>query len=386
MRLFALAALVCRVAAANPIEDLQRKIDSGEVKLEFRAPRGYLDSVLEALEISPNTQTLVFSKTSAQFRLISPRSPRAIYFNDDVYVGWVRRGPILELSTADPERGAAFYTLEQQETKNPRFVLDNGQCLQCHESRRTLEIPGHLTRSVHPGGDGMPVFRLGTTNVDQTTPLAERFGGWFVTGAGFPHLGNRLLTKAEDPEETEPFELSKVIRLEDYLRPTSDVVAHMLLVHQTQMHNRIAHATLEARKALAYRDDMAGRFGEVSESLAASVKRRIERPAEELLRYMLFADEAEITGEIEGSALLEEFRARGGMYELDLERRLLKTPISYLVMSESFDALPEETMTYIRLRLREVLPAASPGFEHLTTGDQESIQQLLSDYRPSLIE
>ena len=232
----------------------------------------------------------------------------------------------------------------------------------------------------------MPVFRLGTTNVDQTTPLAERFGGWFVTGAGFAHLGNRVLTKAEDPGGTEPFGLSDVIKLDDYLRPTSDVVAHMLLVHQTQMHNRIAHATLGARKALAYRDEMAGRFGEVSESLAASVKRRIERPAEELLRYMLFADEAEIPGEGEGSPLVEEFRARGGMYELDLEKRLLRTPVSYLVLSPAFDALPEETLEYLRRRLEMVLSGKAELADYLSESGRESIRRVLASRKPVLLK
>jgi hypothetical protein len=110
--------LAAIVQGANPVERLQRQMESGAVRLEYEAPRGYLDSLLEALEISPLTQTLVFSKTSAQFRLISPRSPRALYFNDDVYVGWVRGGPFIEISTADTEEGAAFYVLPQERTQD----------------------------------------------------------------------------------------------------------------------------------------------------------------------------------------------------------------------------------------------------------------------------
>jgi hypothetical protein len=110
---------------------------------------------------------LVFSKTSAQFRLISPRSPRALYFNDDVYVGWVRGGPFLEISTADPVVGAAFYAIAQDPAIPPRPTRDSGQCLQCHESGRTLGMPGHLTRSVYPAADGQPLFQLGTIDVDQ---------------------------------------------------------------------------------------------------------------------------------------------------------------------------------------------------------------------------
>ena len=374
--------------AANPVEELQERLDSGAVKLEFRSPRGYLDSLLEALDISSLTQTLVFSKTSAQFRLISPRSPRALFFNDEVYVGWVRGGPFLEVSTADSTHGAAFYTLDQTERERPRFTADNGQCLQCHESARTLQIPGHLTRSLHPGMDGLPVFRLGTTNVDQTTPLEERFGGWFVTGATVDHQGNKGLPDAGKPEVTEEIGLTDVINLDDYVRPQSDVVAHLLLAHQTQMHNRVARALLEARKALKYRDEMAGRFGEVSESLAASVKRRIERPAEGLLEYMLFADEAALPGPVAGeSPLASLFAERGSLYELDLEKRLMRTPISYLIRSESFDALPSESLVYLGGRLEEVLSGrdTSGRFDHLTPADRTAIRQLLQEWKPSLL-
>ena len=79
----------------DPVARLQQRIDSGEVKLEYRPHQGYLASLLEAFDIPLSSQTFVFSKTSAQFRLISPRSPRALYFNDDVYVGYVPGGPIL---------------------------------------------------------------------------------------------------------------------------------------------------------------------------------------------------------------------------------------------------------------------------------------------------
>lgn len=374
--------------AANPIEELQERLDSGALKLESRSPRGYLDSLLEALNISPLTQTLVFSKTSAQFRLISPRSPRALYFNDEVYVGWVRGGPFLEVSTADADRGAVFYTLDQTPRKRPRFTLDNGQCLQCHESSRTGQIPGHLTRSVHPGVDGLPVFRLGTTNVDQATPLAERFGGWFVTGPQFTHLGNRGLPDRDNPDSIQPLGLSDVISLDNYLRPKSDVVAHLLLAHQTQMHNRIARAALEARKALTYRKEMAGRFGEVSDSLKASVKRRIERPAEQLLEYLLFADEAPLPGGLaDDSPLKQLFAERGPLYELDLETRLMRTPLSYLIRSAAFDALPPETLAYLVGRLDDVLTGqdTSARFDHLSPNDRAAIRRMLAEWKPSLL-
>ena len=388
-RYFAASLLVAATLhGANPVERLQRKIESGAVRLEYAAPRGYLDSLLEALGVSPLTQTLVFSKTSAQFRLISPRSPRAIYFNDDLYVGWVRGGPILEISTADAEDGAAFYTLAQEPTETPRIVRDRGQCLQCHESGRTSRVPGHLTRSLYAAPDGQPELRLGSTDVDHTTPLQERFGGWFVTGANFEHLGNRVLASGGDETDETSIDRSQVENPSDYLSTESSVLAHLLLAHQTQTHNRIARAGLEARRAIAYRDEMRQLFGERSEETEASVKRRIEAPAEELLDYILLANEAPLVEALDAQTpLARAFSQRGSFYQLDLKKRLFRAPVSYLIQSEAFDALPPETLHYLRGRLHEILSGAdtSARFRHLSNQDRESVLRLLRAEKPELL-
>ncbi|MEZ5394846.1 MAG: hypothetical protein R2724_18745 [Bryobacterales bacterium] len=374
---------------ANPVERLQQRIDAGEVRLEYTAPRGYLDSLLEAFGIDPQTQTLVFSKTSAQFRLISPRSPRAVYFNDDVYVGWVRGGPILEISTADTERGAAFYVLLQDANAKPKLMRDvGGQCLQCHESGRTGRVPGHLTRSLYVAPDGQPELRLGSVDVDQTTPLSERFGGWFVTDAVFDHRGNQLLTSPNDTETTTPVWFEDVPRNEEYLRRDSSVLAHLLLAHQTQTHNRIARAGLEARKAIEYRDEMRRLFGGPSEETEASVKRRIAAPAEELLDYLLFSKEAALPpGRYADTPFARSFSQRGPLYALDLRTRLLRVPLSYLIASESFDALPPETLDYLRGRFVQILEGEdkSGRFAHLTPADREAVRRLLQAEKPGFL-
>jgi hypothetical protein len=381
-------ALATVAAAANPVEDLGRRVGSGELHLEYRQPRGYLDALLEALDISPLTQTLVFSKTSAQFRLISPHSPRALYFDDDVYVGWVRGGPFIEISVADPVKGASFYTVAQDPSIPPRPTLDSSQCLQCHESGRTLGIPGHLTRSVHPAADGQPFLQLGTIDVDQRTPISERFGGWYVTGDVFEHWGNRILPDAKTPQIAESRDLSTIIRLDDYLTADSDITAHLLLVHQTQTHNYIARAALEARKAIAYRDEAMARYGG-SDEMLQSVKRRIERPAEDLIEALLFAGEAKLPAPIrERSALAEAFSRRGAFYELDLQTRLLKAPISYLMLSDAFDSLPKETLDYLSSRLQVILRGedTTGKFDYLTPADRAAVRQLIEDWKPSLLD
>jgi hypothetical protein len=393
--LLAAAGAATLAGQGDPLARFDAKLASGAAELQFeRDGKGWLASVLEALDIPVSSQTLVFSKTSAQFRLIHPANPRAIYFNDDVYVGWVRGGPILELSAADPEGAGVFYTLDQDTGTSPRLVRDSGQCLQCHESSRTQGIPGHLIRSVYPSPDGQPLFSAGTTNVDQATPMAERWGGWYVSGAvEGPHRGNALFAsmQAVDAYESAPagLEIDLAARFDPsaYLSPHSDPVALLVLTHQVQMHNAIARAGAEARRALAYQREMTEQFGEASETLLESVKRRIERPAEDVVRHLLFAGEAPLAGRVEPvSGFAEEFQGRGpfdrqgrSLRQLDLERRLLRYPCSYLIYSESFRALPEQTRDYVFRRLGEILSGrdASPDFASLSAADRTALREIL---------
>ena len=385
------------VAQSDPLARFDQRLASGDLRLEFEREdgHGYLRSVLEALEIPTSSQVLVFSKTSAQFRLIHPGSPRAVYFNDDVYVGWVHGGPILELSAADPEGAGVFYTLSQDPSTPPRLTADRGQCLQCHESARTQSIPGHLVRSVFPTADGQPLFSAGTTNVEQTTPMVERWGGWYVSGSmGGAHRGNSLFDSMEAVEAYEKapaaleIDFSRRFAVDRYLSPHSDPVALLLLTHQVQMHNVIARAGVEARRALAYQAEMTQQFGEASESLLESVARRIERPAEEVVRHLLFVGEAELPGKVAPvSSFAEEFQSRGpfdgegrSLRELELETRMLRYRCSYLIYSEAFQALPERTRSYVFRRLAEILSGEdkSNEFSHLGDSERIAIREILA--------
>ena len=68
----------------NRISRLQQRLDDGEMTLTHQGEKSYLPALLKALDIPAESQMLVFSKTSLQMRRISPRTPRALYFNDDV--------------------------------------------------------------------------------------------------------------------------------------------------------------------------------------------------------------------------------------------------------------------------------------------------------------
>ena len=73
-------------ATHNAFARLQARMDRGEVKLEYRPGRGYLDSLLKELKIDPSSQVMVYSKTSLQIDFINATTPRDVYFNDSTYV------------------------------------------------------------------------------------------------------------------------------------------------------------------------------------------------------------------------------------------------------------------------------------------------------------
>ena len=87
--------------AQNAVTRLQERLDAGTATLEYEPEHGYLRSLLRALDVPESSQVLVFSKTSLQRERISPKTPRAIYFNDDVMVGFCLRGRVIEISAAD---------------------------------------------------------------------------------------------------------------------------------------------------------------------------------------------------------------------------------------------------------------------------------------------
>lgn len=93
----------------DPVASLWTKIQNGEVILTPDSKGEYLAAVLKELDVPVSSQCLVFSKTSLQINHISPRTPRAIYFNDSVYVGFVQGSSIMELTAVDPQLGCVFY-------------------------------------------------------------------------------------------------------------------------------------------------------------------------------------------------------------------------------------------------------------------------------------
>ncbi len=388
----------------DPVFRLQKRIDAGQSSLSFDAKFGYLPAVLKSLGVPVTSQMLVFSKTSFQQDRISPRRPRALYFSDDVYVGWVQRGDVVEVSTVDPMQGAIFYSLDQQKTDKPRFVRQTDSCLLCHGSSHTEGVPGHFVRSVFPDRTGKPVFNAGTFRTDYTSPFEQRWGGWYVTGTHGRqrHMGNIMVSDRRKPENLDMEAGANVTDLKSrfdvtcYLTPHSDIVALMVLEHQIVMHNRMTVANYQTR--ITQRD--AKIMNQALERDAGyesdSTRRRYDSAAEKVLETLLLVNRLTLRDPVKGtSRFADEFQQRGpfdhqgrSLRQLDLKAHLFRYPCSYLIYSKSFDALPTPVRDRILRRLWNVLIGTdrSEKFAYLTASDRHAILEILRDTKSDLPE
>ena len=391
-----------KAVAENPVSRLADDVQSGKVRLEHRPTLGYLTSLLQALKVPESSQTLVYSKTSLQRQRISPRTPRALYFNDEVYVGYCQDGEVLEISVADPQLGAVFYSLAQDADDGPKLVRQGDNCLICHGSSPTRNVPGHLLRSVfvHPSGE--PILSAATHRINQTNPLDERWGGWYVTGTHGPqkHLGNLVIQSRDVPDNVDNSAGMNLTALGDrfdataYATVYSDIVALLVLEHQAEAQNLITQANFTTRQALHYQVTLNRELGEPADHVWDSVTSRIRNVGERLIQYLLFSGEAKLTHRVAGtSGFAEEFAQQGprdrrgrSLRDFDLQRRLFRYPCSYLVYTPSFQSLPDEVRNYVYVRLWNVLSGQdqTKPFEHLTPDDRQAILEILRDTIPNL--
>ncbi|QDU98830.1 hypothetical protein [Lignipirellula cremea] len=373
-----------RTPPENEISRLQDKIDSGSFELDNGSER--LPALLRQLGVSPGSQLLVFSKTSAQRSLIGPQNPRAIYFSDDAYVS-ATHGGYLELIVPDEKLGLAFYRLDQEDSGRPEFSHQVSRCMTCHASTRTRNIPGLQARSLFVDPTGQPVFSAGSFRTSQASPLPERWGGWYVTGrhGETPHLGNFQLPSSARP--TQPVENKHGVNLTDlssridtsrYLTPHSDIVALLVFEHQIDVHNQLSRVQYAWR--IAQDQGKPDVFW--------------QDECEALLHQMLFLDEAELPHAIEGTSnFAQDFAALGpfdsqqrSLRDFNLKTRLFEFPCSYMIYSQSFQMLPQPVKQHLYLRLAEVLLSPDPKepFDRLTKEDRCEVGEILRATRPEL--
>jgi len=371
-------------SGTDVIADLSKNVEAGKIKLAFDpGGPGFLKSLLRQLNVEESSQILVFSKTSLQHKLIGPKTPRAIYFSDSVAIGSVQGSALLELMVPTPDHGYAFYTMENASPDKPRFVRQEGAtCGRCHGADSI--DPGLIVASTPVSEDGTAalIFSDGPARLfnftDQNTPIAERWGGWYVTGTHGDqrHQGNGAYVTGDDGSTREQnVNAQNVLSLEPffdvrpYLRPTSDIVALMVFEHQARMTNLL----LAASATFARTNDL---------------QRAV---LDDVVAHMLFVGEAPLSAPVQGnSEFAASFVARGlrdskgrSLRDLDLQRRLFKYPLSYMIYSAPFKALPASARKAIYDRLTEVLEGrdASSRFAGLTQEDRENTLAILRDTR-----
>lgn len=376
-----------KTADTSAIARLQSRIETGQVSLR-REPRfGYLLSILDELKVPAESQMLVFSKTSFQRERIGPSNPRALYFNEGVYVGYVPGSHILEFTAVDPKLGAVFYTFDQEDKAGPRFVRTDN-CTECHASARTMGVPGHLVRSFQTDDTGMVDLLTGVDPVNHRTPLSDRWGGWYVTGThgSQTHRGNLVGKAAFARQQKEPnhlgnqSDLSRFFDTAKYPVPTSDIVSLMVLEHQQHGHNFITRVGYEARLHLSA-------YGHVN---------YLRNAVESLVKYLLFVDETPLAAPIQGNpSFARAFESEGrrdsrgrSLRQLDLQSRLFRHRCSFLIQGEAFAGLPEPLRARIYQRLLEVLSGQDQAdtWKHLSATDREEILGILRETQPGLPE
>ncbi len=373
-----------------PLKDrftkLRADLESGRIPLDRTSEKAFVISLLKALDIPASSQMLVFSTTSLQLRFITPRNPRAIFFNDGLYVGYIP-GAKIEILSMDPELGAIFYMFDIPSGSRPITVERSERCVNCHTREDTGFVPGLVIKSVIPGptGGSLKTFRKERTGHD--IPFSERFGGWYVTGdrgiAG--EWGNIIGHYSGDDIAKTVVKPGELFDFSKYPVATTDILPQLVHEHQAGAANRILQASYRARTAFYHDKDR----------LTPAHYAELDEQARNVVRYLLFADEVPLpTGGIEGDAAFRTDFVKAArvapsgasLREFDLHTRLFKYRCSYMIYSPEFQGLPPRMKQQIYIRLREALSVEKPAkdYAYMPAAEKQAIRAILKGTLPDL--
>jgi len=374
----------------NAITRIQADIDRGILSWAEAKPIELLRSLLDQLNIPVSSQVLVFSKTSLQHKIINPSNPRAIYFNDDFYVGYVPGG-MIEVIACDDLTGMMFYSLNLNEVPERRRFLRDQECMTCHASRNTMDIPGLLVRSVFTNQEGQALLSWGSLLTTPASPIEQRWGGWYVSGnkAQVKHMGNQWVDNPEiDRDAYDELHnqylpgLSGFFDTRKHLADSSDILALMIMEHQIQVHNTLSAAKMRYLRAVYLDKAIHG------DKISPSVDRMIADCVQSVLEALMFADELRLPEDgVEGSDEYRDSFMRLGyrhdghsLRDLRLEKRMFKYRCSYMIHSKSFEQLPDEIKIPVLTKLHAIVTDREPavGLPLLSSREKERIHDILS--------
>lgn len=360
---------------------LKPEIESGRLPLDTSSEKALLESLLRVLEVPASSQTLVYSATSLQKGLITARNPRALYFNDEIYLGYVPGGRI-EIAALDPELGGIFYLLERPRGPRPPRAVREQNCMNCHAPHYLGEIPALVLESVVPSitGGGEKAFRREQSG--HGIPFDQRFGGWYVTGdAGLgKHWGNLIMEFGTEGRRERTLAIGELFDVARYPVATSDLLAHLLHEHQVGFVNRVLVGSYRTRELLAG-----------AQTDATAVAAEIDALARTIVRYVLFADEAPLPkrGLVGDAAFKTAFLATrkpaasgAALKDFDLRTRLFRYRCSYKIYSPTFAGMPAELRGRVLRLLGRVLDGAEPDFAYLPAEERTAIRGILVETLP----
>ncbi len=379
-------------AATDPLSKLAADLATGARKVEGATGLDRLRFVLRELQVPEASQVLVFSKTSFQNRLIHPRNPRSLYFSEEAYVGYVPGGDI-EVIVQDPVLGMVFHVIGTEGEGGLKIERDLTNCIACHGTGNTEHVPGMQVRSVFTDTDGHPLLAMGTSQISHETPLAERWGGYYVTGrSSLPHLGNRtyVVGGPTDPKPSDLRDLTGTLDVSKYPRPTSDIVALLVLEHQCRMHNLLNAASLQYHRAAF----LSHSLDPQADPDTGSAGRVADGMADKIVDCLIFKDEADPGEGVEGGEEFQKlFEARyprtedgDSLADFQLNNRLFKRRCSFMIYSSAFKNLPNRVKSAVFARMHTALAGDDPAFAWLKAPERKKIAAILAETLPGWLK
>ena len=386
----------------DAIAKLQKRLNDGALKFSG-SDRQLIEAFLRELEIPIESQVIVFSKTSFQRQRIRPDHPRAIYFSDTCYVGWVPGG-LMEVTAVDPVLGPTFYALDPalMRTNAAQCFVRDSDCLRCHGGAFARGIPGVFVRSLFTDESGEPMLKYGSEVVDFRTAFTNRWGGWYVTGKHGTalHRGNVFAREKNGELEVDlkrganVRDLSRFFDTDNYLTNSSDIVALLVLEHQTTMQNTLTRASLNCRRMLDYQRNLQRELKEkvTDELVYDSVKSVFDGAAREIVDDLLFQGEAPLPAGLDGAAAFQKAFQRNArrtsdgrsLKDFSLKGHLFQNRCSYFIYSEAFLGLPVQLKQRVYERLAKVLKPENnePRFAYLDASERTQIREILHATHP----
>lgn len=372
----------------DPFTKLMDRLATGEQKLATGDDNTALRSLLQALDIPVSSQMLVYSATSLQSGRITPRNPRALYFNEHTYVGFVPGGR-LEIISLDPDLGAIFYILDVPNDKRPPKADRSTRCMNCHSGERMNFAPGLAMESVIASDTGATLEGYRRGLFGHGIPFEDRFGGWYVTGEGNikKHHGNLIGALSPAGLKLQSYKPGELFNWSNYLISSSDILPQLLHEHQAGFVNHVVEGTYRARFMLH----------QSGGKLTFEQEKILDKQADIITRYVLFADEVPLPkGGIVGDGTFKKdflqtrqtSSAGVSLKDFDLQTRLFRYRCSYMIYTDLWDAMPDVLKNRVYAKMLAALSETKslPEYAYLSVEEKKAIRNVIAETKTGLPE